>query len=177
MPHFGCHRPGVATLFTRGPVATLRHTRYQAAVVHDGAILLVRCAFRNGPTVWILPGGGREECEDEESGIVREVLEETHLHVRVERLLFDVAAEPADGTYTRWRTYLCTMIGGDARAGGGEGANADLVDVTWLPLDDEMSWPPEIRSDPYLHPQLEAIRAALGESERELPDPSSPLFF
>ena len=42
-----------------------RHTRYQAAIVRDGALLLLRCAFRSGPTVWILPGGGREAGEDE----------------------------------------------------------------------------------------------------------------
>ena len=47
-------------------MTTLRHTRYQAAVIQDGAILLVRCAFRNGPTIWLLPGGGREDGEDEE---------------------------------------------------------------------------------------------------------------
>ena len=146
-------------------------------MVHDGAILLVRCAFRNGPTVWILPGGGREEAEDEESCIVREVLEETHLDVRVERLLFDVPAQPADGTYTRWRTWLCTAIAGEARAGGGEGAAADLVGVTWLPLHDEGRWDAEIRSDPYLHPQLLAISAALADPALEHPDTSSPLFF
>ena len=158
-------------------MATLRHTRYQAAILHDDAILLVRCAFRDGPTVWMLPGGGREDTEDEDVCILREVREETHLDVRVERLLMDVAAQPADGTYTRWRTYLCTVIGGEARAGGGEGAAADLVGVTWLPLHDAARWDAEIRSDAYLHPQLLAIRAALGESAFELPDPSSPLFF
>ena len=58
-------------------MVTLRHTRYQAAVLHDEALLLVRCAFRDGPTVWMLPGGGREEDEDEATCVVREVHEET----------------------------------------------------------------------------------------------------
>ena len=95
-------------------MTTLRHIRYQAAILHDGAILLVRCAFTDGPTVWMLPGGGREDGESDETCVIREVREETQLDVRVERLLFDCAAEPADGTYVRWRTYLCAVIGGDA---------------------------------------------------------------
>ena len=146
-------------------MATLRHTRYQAAVIHDGAILLVRCAFRDGPTVWILPGGGREDGEHEEVCIAREVLEETQMSVQVERLLSDCAAEPADGTYVRWRTYLCTVLGGHASPGGGEGANAELVEVTWLSLEDDQGWPHEIRTDPFLYPQLRAIRTGIADGD------------
>ena len=140
-------------------MGTSRHTRYQAAVIRDGAILLVRCAFRNGPTVWILPGGGREDGETEETCIAREVEEETCLAVRVERFLSDVPAEPPYGTYSRWRTYLCTAIAGEAAPGGGEGASATLVDVVWLPLAEARAWPADIRADPFLSPQLHAIRA------------------
>ena len=150
-------------------MATLRHTRYQAAVVHDGVILLVRCAFRNGPTVWILPGGGREESEEEHTCVVREVLEETQLSVRVERLLSDVSAEPADGTYVRWRTYLCAVVGGTAAAGGGEGASAELIDVMWLPLASEATWPSDIRGDQFLAPQLRAIATELVDHAMQLP--------
>ena len=145
-----------------------RHTRYQAAVLRDGALLLLRCAFRNGPTVWILPGGGREEGESEEDCVVREVREETALTVRVQRLLSDVPAEPPDGTYARWRTYLCTVLGGEAAPGGGEGASAELIDVTWLPVRDEGAWPPDVRTDIYLYPQLQAIRTIV--DSREAPD-------
>ena len=131
-------------------------------MIRDGAILLLCCAFRNGPTVWILPGGGRDEDEDEELCVVREVQEETGLSVRVERLLFDQPAEPQDGTYVRWRTYLCAVVGGQASPGGGEGDSAELIDLTWLPIiDDELSWPAAIRADPFLFPQLQAIRASI----------------
>jgi 8-oxo-dGTP diphosphatase len=150
-------------------VGTLRHTRYQAAVVRDGTILLVQCAFRNGGTVWILPGGGREEGEDEAACVAREVLEETQLAVHVDELLSDVAAEPPDGTYVRWRTYHCTVLGGEAAPGGGEGDDAKLVGVTWLAAHDEQSWPDEIRGDVFLYPQLQAIRHALIDREAERP--------
>jgi 8-oxo-dGTP pyrophosphatase MutT (NUDIX family) len=150
-------------------VSTLRHTRYQAAIVRDGSLLLLRCAFRNGPTVWILPGGGREEDEDELTCVTREVREETGLTVRVDQLLADTSAEPPDGTYVRWRTYRCEVLGGNALPGGGEGPSADLVGLTWLPLRDDQSWPDEIRADPFLFPQLQVIRY------NELSHPHFPL--
>jgi hypothetical protein len=76
-------------------------------------------------------------------------------------LLFDVPAEPPDGTYVRWRTYECSVIGGQAEPGGGEGDNAELVGVIWLRLHDVTTWPEEIRDDGFLYPQLTAIAAAL----------------
>ena len=142
-------------------MGTLRHTRYQAAVLHERSILVVRCTFRDGPTVWILPGGGREEGEEEEACVVREVLEETQLHVRVDGLLFDHPAEPPDGTYTRWRTYLCSVVTGRAAPGGGEGANATLTDVAWIPIADQSRWPRDVLADAFLFPQLEAICRAV----------------
>lgn len=144
-------------------MGTLRHTRYQAAILQGREILLLQCAFRDGPTVWILPGGGREEGESEAECVAREVLEETALTVRVDRLLYDCAAEPSDGTYVRWQTYRCSVIGGIATPGGGEGASAELVDLQWLPLDDEARWPEGIRTDPYLAPQLHRLREERGD--------------
>jgi len=111
----------------------------------------------------MLPGGGREDTEDEETCIVREVSEETCLDVRAHRLLFDWPAEPPDGTYMRWRTWLCTVIGGEVGPGGGEGDSAELVDAAWFPIDDEREWGAGIRADVYLYPQLCAIRDALFE--------------
>lgn len=139
-------------------MATSRHTRYQAAVVHNGAILLVRCQFADGTAFWMLPGGGREDGEDDVSCVAREVAEETLLSVRVERLLSDVPAEPPDGTYVRWRTYLCSVVSGEAGPGGGEGSSATLIGVKWLPLGEEHRWPGEVRADPFLYPQLTAVR-------------------
>ena len=112
----------------------------------------------------MLPGGGREENEDELVCVAREVREETGLRVRVERLLLDCPADPPDGTYTRWRTYACAVVRGHAAPGGGEGANAELVDVTWLSFTDDRAWPRDVVADPFLFPQLQAVRAALADS-------------
>src|SRR4051812_46413166 len=112
-------------------MATLRHTRYQAAVVRNGAILLVRCQFTNGTAYWMIPGGGREDGEDEIACVIREVAEETGLNVSVDRVLSEVDAQPPDGTYKKWRTYLCSGVSGEAGPGGGEGGSATLVAVMW----------------------------------------------
>jgi putative hydrolase of the HAD superfamily len=142
-------------------VSADRHTRYQAVILRDdNAMLLVRCIFSDGRDWWMLPGGGRED-ETEEECIVREVREETGLDVRVERLLVDLPADPPDGTYIRWRSFLCRVLGGEAAPGGGEGSNAQLVETTWLPLFDECAWPDVIANDPFLLPQLHAFRAVL----------------
>ena len=125
----------------------------------DNAILLVRCVFRDGRDWWMLPGGGRED-ETEEACIIREVREETGLDVRVERLIHDRPADPPDGMYVRWRTYLCRVTRGDAIAGGGEGPNATLVEVRWIPLFDECAWPAELRGHDILSTQLHAVRAS-----------------
>ncbi|HEY2378166.1 MAG TPA: NUDIX hydrolase [Gemmatimonadaceae bacterium] len=141
-------------------MATLRHTRYQAGVIRDGCVLLVQCSFRDGSKWWMLPGGGREEDEDETTCVAREVLEECGVVVHVDRLLSDVAADPPDGTYVRWRTYRCTVVSGEPRAGGGEGPNAELIAIRWLPLD-IAQWSDDITADRFLYPQLIALRVAL----------------
>lgn len=136
-----------------------RDIRYQAAVMEGGRLLLLRCAPHEGGEFWVLPGGGREEGESGAECVAREVREEAGVEVSVGHVLYDIPAEPADGTYARWRTYLCRITCGEAAPGGGEGGAA-LTAIRWLPLDDPASWEPELRDDPYLHPQLVRIRDA-----------------
>ena len=109
----------------------------------------------------MLPGGGRDEGEDELGCVAREVLEECGLTVRVDHVLSDVVADPPDGTYSRWRTYRCTILDGEATPGGGEGPNAELIAVRWLPLDPG-GWSEEIIRDAMLHPQLLELCGLLG---------------
>lgn len=137
-----------------------RDIRYQAAVMDGERLLLLRCAPRDEAPFWVLPGGGREAGEPEEACVAREVREEARIEVEVGPLLYDVPADPPDGTYTRWRTYLCRVTRGEAAPGGGEGW-AEITAVRWLPLFEPAKWDAELRDDPFIHPQLLRILAAL----------------
>ena len=143
---------------------TIRDTRLQAAIVRDGLLLLVQCTLPGEPPFWTLPGGGREAGESDARAVAREVREELGVAVEVGAALDDVPADPPDGTYTRWRTFACRLVRGEPAACGTDGP-AELTAVRWLPLADRREWDAEIRGDPFLCPQLERIRAALGRAE------------
>jgi ADP-ribose pyrophosphatase YjhB (NUDIX family) len=142
-----------------------RTTRYQGAIVQNDRILLIKHRKHDdGREYWVIPGGGREANESEEECVRREMKEETHLDVRVERLLLD---EPAhSGVYTRRKTYLCTPLAGRARPGYEPEPDAAqayaIVDVVWFDLRDETTWDPLAVRDQITYPQLQRIRAVLG---------------
>ena len=140
---------------------TERDIRLQAAIVRDRHLLLVRCVLPDGQAFWILPGGGREPGESDEEAVAREVREEVLVEVEVGPVLYDVSADPPDGTYTRWRTFGCSITRGEPAAGGGD-EGAELTEVRWLLLDREASWEADLRGDPFIYPQRLRIRAALG---------------
>ena len=91
--------------------------------------------------------------------------EETHLAVRVERLLVDEPGHP-QGFYRHIKTYLCTPLSGEAHPGYEPepeiAAEYALVDLRWLDLRDETTWGREVLSDEFLYPSLRLIRQALG---------------
>lgn len=124
-------------------------------------MLLVECRMPDERPFWVLPGGGREEGESDAEAVAREVREELGVEVEVGRVLDDVPADPPDGTYTRWRTFACRLTCGEPAAVGKDGA-AELTAVRWLPLWDAEAWDAALRGDPFLCPQLERLRLALG---------------
>lgn len=142
-------------------IVTIRDTRLQAAIVRDDRLLLVQCTVPGEPPFWVLPGGGREAGESDAEAVAREVREELGVTVEVGAVLDDVPADPPDGTYTRWRTFACRLVDGEPVACGNDGG-AELTAVRWLPLADIGEWDADLRGDPFLCPQLERIRAALG---------------
>ena len=58
-----------------------------AVVPKDGGVVMTRRAVEPGYGLWVLPGGFVDVGELLEEAVVREVVEETNLKVRVERLL------------------------------------------------------------------------------------------
>lgn len=143
-----------------------RHTRYQGAIICDHHILLItHHERRSGRVYWVIPGGGREPPETEEECVVREMLEETHLTVKVERLL-RVDPAPRRGVYQRYKTFLCSVISGVAAPGSEPepdvAAHYSITNVEWFDLRDPDSWTEDLRTDRITRPQIEMIRETLG---------------
>lgn len=138
-----------------------RHTRYQGLVVQNHHVLLIRLKeHATGHTFWVIPGGGRTDNETEEECVIRELFEETNLHVRVERLLFDDPVPPGE-TYQRLKTYLCTPVGGEARPGcepEPEAAGFAITAVRWFDLRDETSWEESLKTDSFTYLMLVRLR-------------------
>ena len=145
----------------------IRDIRYQAAILHNGQILLIQHREHgNGRSYWLLPGGGREADETSEQCLIREVQEETGLTVTVERLLLDDPA-PAGDVYQRLHTYLCrpsTFIASPGMEPEPEASAVySIAAVEWFALEDETQWNEQVAADSLTAPLLRRIHAALGD--------------
>jgi 8-oxo-dGTP pyrophosphatase MutT (NUDIX family) len=143
-----------------------RTTRYQAAILRKEHILLIQQRdHADGRTYWLLPGGGMEDGETEIQCVQREVREETHLEITVERLLLDERRPMGEVGYQRFKTYLCRPHAGEARPGiepEPEAAAAYAInDVGWYNIFDEATWDALILDDAITFPLLRRVQAAL----------------
>jgi GrpB-like predicted nucleotidyltransferase (UPF0157 family)/8-oxo-dGTP pyrophosphatase MutT (NUDIX family) len=134
----------------------IRDVRLQAAIVRGAELLLLHCRLPDGESFWLLPGGAREPGETPTAALAREVREELGVDVVVGDLVYDLPAEPPDGTYERWRTYRCALVAGNPCAQGVDGV-ATLDAVAWVPLDRADAWPDGVAEDRFLAPQLRRI--------------------
>ena len=107
--------------------------RVCAAIVRDGAILMVRHEHE-GRTYWTLPGGAVEPGETPEQAIVREVREEVCLVGRCGEPLFEAPAGERG-------VEVCFAVEIDAGAQPRLGCDPELAsdaqiltDVAWRPL-------------------------------------------
>ena len=149
-----------------------RDVRYQAAIVREDHVLLLKVVdIDSGAMFWLLPGGGREKGESEEACVRREVHEETQLEVAVVRPLFEVPDHPG-GIYDRLRTYLCHITSGEARLGiepeVDTSTHRTIREVGWFDLRAPTTWNALVRGDPITMPLLRQVRAALGYAPDEI---------
>jgi ADP-ribose pyrophosphatase YjhB (NUDIX family) len=85
--------------------------------------------------VWRPPGGGIKPGEDVVAGAVREALEETGLHVELDRYL--VATDAVfrnDGRELRWRTHVLSARTGDEELAPSD--PAEIAAARWGTLDE-----------------------------------------
>ena len=105
--------------------------------MQDGKVLLVKRKYEPLAGQWSLPGGAVEVGETLEACLVREMLEETGLEVRVGPVIevFDRITRDEQGD-VRYHfvlvDYLCWPVGGELQAGS-DVADARFIDPAELP--------------------------------------------
>ena len=109
--------------------------RATAVLVEDGDILLVEQKISASlQRAWSLPGGTLEFGESLEACLIREMQEETGLHVAIERLLY-VCDRIADGRHVVHITFAIKRIGGSLQTGSEPEADANPIhSVRMVPL-------------------------------------------
>jgi 8-oxo-dGTP diphosphatase len=109
-----------------------RHSVSVAGIVFDGQnkVLAVR---RRDNNQWQPPGGVLELGETFEEGVEREVLEETGVYVRVERLT---------GVYKNMTLSVVALVFRCIAIGGTPQATDESRDVQWLNLADALTLMP-----------------------------------
>jgi 8-oxo-dGTP pyrophosphatase MutT (NUDIX family) len=142
---------------------TDRYVRFQGLIIRDHKILIIRgFEISTGISFWVIPGGHQEAGESEEECIIREMREETHLEVQVEKLVMEQTF-PLDGPDAVNKSFLCTPIGGQLKPGSEpDDDNFEIAALRWFDLRDEMAWSMNLQKDPYTYPQLVRIRQILG---------------
>lgn len=105
-----------------------------------GQVLLVRRAIEPYRGYWALPAGYQEIDEDPATTVVREVLEEAGVEIRVEGLLDLLFVQNDARKPANVAVYLCRAVGGLLKPGEEES------EVAWFSLD---GLPSEIGFDNY----------------------------
>jgi len=82
----------------------------RALVIKDSRVLLLKVK-ENEKTYFVIPGGKKEGGERLEEALVREVLEETNIDIKVERKIEEISSS-YDNIHKVHHLYLCKYISG-----------------------------------------------------------------
>ena len=92
----------------------------------QGRLLMIKRGHEPGAGLWSIPGGRMEPGETDAEALVREMLEETGLTVKVGRLLGRVQRPFLNGAVIDIRDYAVTVTGGTLHPGD------DAADARWV---------------------------------------------
>lgn len=95
----------------------------------QGRVLLVHQTYKGSKWAW--PGGVVELNESPWDAVVREVREETGLHVKVVKLVSIYSIKDNGGLAFQ---FLCRVVGGELDVDGGEISEAKFFDPKHLPV-------------------------------------------
>lgn len=112
----------------------MKRIRACGIVIHDEKLLLLRRKIKEDD-YFVFPGGGKEENETLEETVVREVLEETSIHIKVERFIYRLSNENAESNF-----YVCIYISGEPKLGFGneveEAGESNQFEPLWKNVSD-----------------------------------------
>lgn len=92
----------------------MKRTRAAGIIIENGKIALIR-RVKNGKEHYVFPGGGVEDGETVEEAVLREVLEETSLTVKIEKFLYHhIYDNDTDHVF-----YSCKYVSGIPSLGPG----------------------------------------------------------
>ena len=97
-------------------------------IVQDDQLLLIQRGVNPGKGKWALPAGFVDYDEAPEEAALRETLEETHLHVKIDKLLA-VYPKKDKGLADIIIAYSASILRGDLQAGD------DAAAVSWYTRD------------------------------------------
>lgn len=103
----------------------------QGFVLQDNMVLMVQQHVQRGEIVWNFPGGGIHHGESPEDACIREIKEETGYEVKIKELLIQESKK---------FTYLAEIVGGKMFVDKNLKDNEDIIDVSWVSLDDKTKW-------------------------------------
>ena len=115
----------------------MQHRISAGAIVEDaaGQLLLVRHVLPGKYDFWVAPGGGVQGREELAAAAIREVREETGLHVAIDSLAYiEEFANPDTRHVKFW--FTARLVGGSLSADAPEAKAEHIVEAAWLSRSD-----------------------------------------